>query len=179
MTAENTLTKRVEAAFIPAEGLEIEIAASDAQRTALAQAYDLIAVDSLGAVVRLTPAVGESVLAAGRVQAAIVQSCVVSLEPVNQRIDETFETLFAPVDSPEIAAKKQAEVLVAPDDADPPEPIENGMIDVGALVEEIFALAIDPYPRAPGAVLPPGTDTAEAASESPFAVLRQRDTIKR
>jgi hypothetical protein len=37
--------------------------------------------------------------------------------------------------------------------ADEPEPLEGDRIDLGEIVAEELALAIDPYPRAPGAEL--------------------------
>src|SRR3546814_17044110 len=39
-------------------------------------------------------------------------------------------------------------------DEDPPEPFENGCIDLGEIVVQHLAVALDPYPRAPGAELP-------------------------
>jgi len=38
-------------------------------------------------------------------------------------------------------------------------------------VLEHFALGIDPYPRAPGAALPPEVADPDASADSPFAVL--------
>ena len=38
---------------------------------------------------------------------------------------------------------------------DPPEPIVNGAIDLGALAAEFLMLGLDPYPRKPGAVFEP------------------------
>ena len=34
--------------------------------------------------------------------------------------------------------------------ADPPEPIENGIIDLGRVATDALYLAVDPYPRKPG-----------------------------
>ena len=60
------------------------------------------------------------------------------------------------------------------DAPDPPEVMDDTTVDVGALAEEMFVLAIDPYPRAPGAELPAdGGDQPQSEDESPFAVLRE------
>ena len=70
------------------------------------------------------------------------------------------------------ALKAGAEVVIDPDAPDPPEILDGPTIDVGAMAEENFVLAIDPYPRAPGAALP-----AEVVAEPsgrpilPFAVF--------
>jgi uncharacterized metal-binding protein YceD (DUF177 family) len=55
---------------------------------------------------------------------------------------------------------------------EPPEVFTGKSFDLGPVVTEHFALAIDPYPRAPGAELPTDPDAGAAnQSESPFAVL--------
>ncbi|CAN2532162.1 hypothetical+protein [Methylocapsa aurea] len=64
-------------------------------------------------------------------------------------------------------------------DEDAPDPLVDGRIDLGAIVAEFFALALDPYPRKPGACFAPPVDTTEAEEQepaptraSPFAHLR-------
>jgi hypothetical protein len=49
-------------------------------------------------------------------------------------------------------------------------PSENGVVDLGEAVAEQLALALDPYPRAPGAAMPEETDDA-AAERHPMAAL--------
>ena len=56
-----------------------------------------------------------------------------------------------------------------------PEPIVAGQIDVGRVVFECLAAAIDPFPRKPDAALDRSTSAAADGGagkpESPFAVL--------
>ena len=53
-----------------------------------------------------------------------------------------------------------------------PEPLEDGVLDLNALILEHVALAIDPYPRAEGAEMPEDYARKDRSSgESPFAVL--------
>ena len=170
------LSHRYDTVHLPATGAELQIEARDEQRAALATAYELVAVDRLLATTVLEPAAGGLVTVSGRILADIVQSCVVSLEPVPQHIDETFEVRFAPAEAgePQPAAEAHREVAVDPDAPDPPEPMDGTSIDLGALVEEMFVLAIDPYPRAPGAELAADTgEPPDSEPESPFAVLRE------
>jgi hypothetical protein len=54
---------------------------------------------------------------------------------------------------------------------DPPEPIENGMIDLGRLATDVLLLAVDPYPRKPGVVFEPVV-TAADPEDHPFAALK-------
>lgn len=164
------LHRPIDVAHLPAG--EVEFAADAAERQKLAEAYDLVAVNGLSATATFTPGVRGSVEVAGRVVADIVQTCVVSLVPVEQHIDEPFSLRFVrPEDAPG-QPKPGAEVVIDPDRPDPPEVLHGQAIDLGAVAEEAFVLAIDPYPRAPGAVLPAEAGPAQgASSDSPFAVL--------
>lgn len=58
------------------------------------------------------------------------------------------------------------------EDADPEAldeiPYTNGMLDLGEAAAEQLGLALDPYPRAPGAVLPEIEDDSD---EGPFGAL--------
>ena len=40
------------------------------------------------------------------------------------------------------------------DDENAPDLIVDGMIDVGEAIAQLMALALDPYPRSPGASMP-------------------------
>ena len=56
------------------------------------------------------------------------------------------------------------------DGPDSPETFSGDTIDVGALAEEFFGLAIDPYPRKPGAVAADaGSDEAGEPAGGPLA----------
>jgi uncharacterized metal-binding protein YceD (DUF177 family) len=146
----------------------VKIAASEAQRIALAEAYDLLSVRSLDATLEVIPVSG-GLSVEGHVVADVVQTCVVSLVPVDEHIDETFSVRF--VDDPARLNKPDTEVVVDANMDDPPELLIGPTLDLGALAEEYFALAINPYPRAPGAELPPEADDAGGRSDSPFALL--------
>ncbi len=174
MSESAILSRPVEVADIPDAGLEVEIVAGEHERTALAAAYDLVAVKALTASATLTRDGKGGLSIEARVVADIVQTCVVSLVPVDQHIDEPISLRFVPPGSPEAPkpAKPGAEVVISADQPEPPEILTGPTIDLGALVEEHFVLAIDPYPHAPGAELPAeAADTEKAGSQSPFAVL--------
>jgi uncharacterized metal-binding protein YceD (DUF177 family) len=146
----------------------IDIAVSESERAALAEEYGLQAVKAFSAQVETRPISG-GVKVDGRLTADIVQTCVVSLVPVEEHIDETFSVRFLREAPP--APKPGDEILVDADVPDPPELLEGPTLDLGALAEEYFALAINPYPRAPGAELPADLGEPLGAADSPFAVL--------
>jgi hypothetical protein len=152
------------------------IGATAEERAALAARFGLLSLNSLRAELTLGRVErGPLVQVKGRFTADVVQSCVISLEPVASRIEEDFTLLYGP----ERAAPSRGHVLAADlkDEVDDwPEPIEAGRIDVGEAVAQQLALALDPYPRKPGVRLEDVMGqragvSVEAASESPFAVL--------
>lgn len=165
------LSRPVDIAAIGGDGLKKTIEASEAERRAIADALGLVAVDSLSADLTLTRDGKGVVDLDGRVRAEIVQSCVVSLDPVPQSIDEPIAMRFVAAQDAE-PERAMGEVRIDPDEEDPPEVVVGPSIDLGPAVLEHFVLAIDPYPRAPGAALPDNPAEAPPDSrDSPFAAL--------
>ena len=107
-----------------------------------------------------------------RLGATVVQSCVVTLAPVRSRIDETVLRRFIADPRP---VPEAAEAEIPEDDSE--EPLGDE-IDLLAVAEEALALALPPYPRAPGAELgdarftAPGTDPMSDDETRPFAALK-------
>lgn len=161
------------------DGREEHVAASEAERAAIAAEHNLISVERLEADLGIQRAGGSLIVVDGRLRARVVHTCVVSLDPAPQTIDETFHQTFAMAGSREAPAapKPGAEVMVDPE-TDQPDVIAGTSIDLGALVLEHFSLALDPYPRAPGAALPSGAADDLGGPESPFAALAALKTRK-
>jgi uncharacterized metal-binding protein YceD (DUF177 family) len=160
----------IEADSVGAKPVERQISANADERAALAKRFGLQAIDRLEANLTLRRAGDGVIHVRGTVRGEVVQSCVVTLEPVPGRIDEEFAADFAaaadrPSDDEEIDFEA----------ADPPEPIRNGHIDLGELAAEHLSLALDPYPRAPGAQLPQASDPdeADAVPVNPFSILKK------
>ena len=124
---------------------KLHIVADAAERAALAQRFDLLSLDRLEAdyAVRRDAA---GVLATGRLTGAVVQACVATGAGVPATIDEPFTLRFLPEpgdDAPE-------EVELDAGDCDTMF-YTGGAIDLGEAAAETLALALDPFPRAPGA----------------------------
>jgi uncharacterized metal-binding protein YceD (DUF177 family) len=157
---------------VPDTGLHRELEADAATRQAIAETGDLREVLSAQASLDVTPNKDGRYHVTGRVRARIGQTCVVTLEPIENEIDEPVDQIFAPPDQiPQLAdlvddaAESDAEI------PDPPEPIENGIIDLGRLATDALYLAVDPYPRKPDAVFEPLV-AAEDPEDHPFAALK-------
>jgi hypothetical protein len=180
MTNENTRDPwrvPVLVAQIPESGLHREFEADQATREAMAEIAGLRNIASAGASFDMALKRGGRVQVTGRVRARIGQTCVVTLDPIENEIDEQIDLIFAP--SGQIAGEKiphlsdLVDAPVTPDaeTPDPPEAIINGVIDLGRLATEVLFLAIDPYPRKPDAVFEPYVEPAEP-DDHPFAALK-------
>jgi uncharacterized metal-binding protein YceD (DUF177 family) len=137
-----------------------EIAATPEERAALARRFALLALDRLEARVRLCALAGGLWRLSAELSADVRQECVVTLEPVAGRIEDRFSLVYgAGADEAEVVLSGEAELV---------EPLPEGALDLGEVVAQQLSLALDPFPRAPGAAqaLP-----AETAKASPFAVL--------
>lgn len=115
----------------------------------------------------------------GRVSADVGQSCVVTLEPIVNEIEEEIDLVFAPQPAspqppgegkrPGEPDEKAAKKGTADEVWAEPEPLIGGRVDLGVLATEFLILGLDPYPRKPGAVFEP--PQVAKRDESPFAAL--------
>jgi uncharacterized metal-binding protein YceD (DUF177 family) len=168
------LSRPIDISRIDAAGIVERIDATDEERAALAASLGIVAIDKLAAEVTLVRDQRGLIRLDGQLTAEIVQSCIVSLVPVAQAIDEPFSLRFAEPGSPAAQAppKPAAEIRVDPGGEDPAEVLTGTTIDVGVIVVEHLILAIDPYPRAPDATLPDNpAEDQPGPGDSPFAVL--------
>ena len=119
------------------------VTATTAECAALAERLHIPGVESVACTFTLR-ARGAVVAAEGDLVAQVVQSCVVSLEPVRQEVRERFALRFVP------EGQEGAD-----DEPDSPDevPYAGLKIDLGEAVAEQLALALDPYPRRADAVL--------------------------
>jgi hypothetical protein len=159
-------------AQIPDTGLHRDIEAGPATRQAMADVADLREILWAKASLDVTPKGGDRFQVVGRVRARVGQTCVVTLDPIENDIDEPIDLIFAPPeqipalsDLVDEAGESDAEI------PDPPEPIEHGMIDLGRLATDALLLGIDRYPRKPDAVFEPPV-IVEAPEDHPFAALK-------
>jgi hypothetical protein len=157
---------------IPDTGLHRTIEADGVTREAMAKVAGLRQVSSARASLDVVPKSGGRFHVIGRVQARIEQTCVVTLDPIENEIDEPIDLIFAPPEQvPEMADLVDEAAESDVEIPDPPEPILNGVIDLGRLATDGLFLAIDPYPRKADAVFEAPTADVDP-SEHPFAALK-------
>ena len=164
------VSHRVNILRLPQKGLPVKIVADADQRAALAKAHGLLDVRSFEAEIFVSTWKRNGLKVTGQVDAVIDQECVVTLEPLEARISEEFSQVFLPEDS-KLAREGfhvGGEILLDAEGPDSPEPFSGDVIDVGALAEEFFGLAIDPYPRKPGVELEAETGGDDEESSGPL-----------
>lgn len=160
--------------------IAVEAQPSEAERAAIQTQLGLLSLDSLRLSGALRPHGRHGWALAGLVEASLAQECVATLDPAPAEIHESVERLWLPAE--ELAALEAAkeETSVDPDeldlDAEEPELLPE-RLDLGPVVVEALALALDPYPRAPGADFadaiagPPGVAPMTDEDARPFAGL--------
>lgn len=147
---------------LPRDRDGIVIAATPEEETALAADFGIPAIRDLVGRLHWSGTSARLVIT-GTVTARVTQTCTVSLEPFEAEVSEPVEIVFSDVEPEPGEFDEEAEI---------PDPIVNGTIDLGRVTAEFLALGLDPYPRKPGVTFEPVTD----APDSPLAALA---TLKR
>jgi Large ribosomal RNA subunit accumulation protein YceD len=150
---------------VPETGRHLDLVADERVRAAVARLAGVTSLPRLAASFDLSPRGRTGLHVVGRVSATVGQICVVSLEPIENEVDEPIDLLFSSIATSSSPPGAEVEIPVE----DVPEPLVDGSVDLGALATEFLLLGIDPYPRKPGAVFQapaPADDTAH-----PFAAL--------
>lgn len=129
------------------EGREVKIEPDADTRAAVAEELGIVSVRKLRLQGRLTPEGRNDWRFDGELGATVVQPCGVTLEPVSTRLDEPVTRRWL-ADMPE--APEGGEVEMPEDET--AEPL-RATVDLGAVMVEALALALPPFPRAPGAEL--------------------------
>ncbi len=159
-------------------GVTVEISADAHELAALARRFDLLAVDSLVATITLErDEADHMVRLRGHFTADVAQSCVVTIEPVANRVEGAVEGAYSTDEDAAGAVRDMApDADVAAGEDDLPELLDGDEIDIGEVVAEHLGLNLDPYPRRPGVVFSAGDGAAEndedSVQASAFAVLR-------
>ena len=156
-----------------------DVSASEIERAALARRFGLVAITHLEATVTIAPE-GDTLRATGAVTGRAIASCVVSGADVPQEVASDIDLLL--VDG--MRPTGEEEVELDEGDLDVLE-FEGGRIDLGEIAASVFALALDPYPRASADELAEARkmllseeeaeaiSQADKAASSPFSALKK------
>lgn len=150
---------------------------SAAELARIAKAYEIGGVEALTADLHVKPWHKAGVWVTGRIRGQLNRTCVITLEPFVEELDDRFDRTFEPVSSRARRPKDlndDGEIEIDLESLDPPDVMVDGVLDLGAIVCEQIALNIDPFPKKPGAELPVAAvdeDDDDEAAPSPFAAL--------
>jgi uncharacterized metal-binding protein YceD (DUF177 family) len=171
---EFEFSRAIEVDRIAAAPSNFKYDADPAERAALAERFGLVSLDRFHASFSVRRLRKDLIRVKGHISASLVQACVVTLDPVPAEIAEDVELDFS--EEPDDSG---LEMDLDAEAADGPEPLSGGMIDLGEVAAEQLGLAIDPYPRKPGAEIPAqwaGEPAAEPEPEpkvNPFSALEK------
>jgi uncharacterized protein DUF177 involved in 23S rRNA accumulation len=155
---------------VPTGGKHVRIEPNDAQRRGIAQSLGIVDVDALTAELDVRPLGAEAFSVRGALTASVVQTDVITLDPVRQEVSETIDLTLVPAVDDSPARKRGAEQPDAAD-ADERDVYRGGRIDLGTIVFEHLSLGLDPYPRSPDVEFSGHIEDDPATAPSAFAAL--------
>jgi uncharacterized metal-binding protein YceD (DUF177 family) len=139
---------------------QIEATPSECEK--LARRFGLLTLDRLNATVELRREADEDIVLEAAFDAAFVQSCVVTLEPVAGAISDRFTLVYGPAEA------ERQEIEPYRDDA-AFEPLNGDAIDIGEAVAQELSLSLPVFPRCPDARI--DVENSAESTEHPFAAL--------
>lgn len=155
-------------AALPAGGHEERLAVPPEIRASIAEWCEVDAVEDLTASFRLSRLSADEYALDAHFDASVLQTCIVSLAPLRSRVSRDFTRRYRVL--PAVRARRPAQAAPAAAD-DEIEQLRGSSLDLAAPLLEELSLAIDPYPRAPGAVFSAPKDEDESR-DGPFAILK-------
>jgi len=160
--SELEFSRPVRVSHLPGAGQQLRLEANAAECAALAARLGLLALHRFSAELRLRGESAGGIRVHGHIEASLVQACVVSLDPVPRALRE------------DVALRILPEGQTPSEDPDSEDEVEcdNGIAELGEVMAQLLALALDPYPRLEGAQLP--EHGADDGPRGPFAALARR-----
>ena len=163
----DTWSLPVAVADIPETGRRVDVVADAHTRDTVAKIVGVVALPRLEGEFELTRHGGDGVHVVGRVVATVAQNCVLTLEPLENEIEEEFDLIFMP---PRVESSDDEAVEDFNSREEPPEMLRDSIVDLGAVATEFLILGIDPYPRKPGVVFEAPRKEDDEGTH-PFAAL--------
>jgi uncharacterized metal-binding protein YceD (DUF177 family) len=164
--------RRVDVAAAARRKIALDFEIAPAERAAIARYLGLVSLDALTGAVTVRPW-RQGFALEGHFEARVVQTCVVTLDPVTADIAQDFERFYLP---PEALASERrgkeadaVEIEVDAAEGEVPEELAGQGIPLGDVLVEELSLALDSFPRAPDAEV--NLPAEGEAPPHPFAVL--------
>jgi hypothetical protein len=156
---------------MPVTGRDVDVSPTADERAAIAAQLAISSVDALDVRLHAVRFRG-GIRVTGRLTGKVTQPSVVTLEPLSQDVSEPIDRIFLPGGEKQYAGLANAEVFVDLEGDDVPDHFEGNEADLSDLIVETLALAVDLYPREPGASLDEAALGPDLDKPSPFDVLK-------
>jgi uncharacterized metal-binding protein YceD (DUF177 family) len=156
----------VDLAKVSKDGRDYRLEADASACKRIAERLRVPSVEALSGEIHIA-ATRKAIFTRGSVQGRLTRECVVSLEEMPETVDDSFEVEFV---------RRADDAPVEEDSAEnwhEPEGHRGTVFDIGELLVQQFSLALDPFPRKPGAVSLAQTYGEEKLS-SPFSILQEK-----
>lgn len=159
---------------IPDIGFSFRVDFNDAAKEKLADRLNLISVTEFKGQGEIHVK-GRFVTFAGNFTADVVQSCVISLNPVSARLSEDIHLEL--VSEEEADARDREEAFLNPDEPEY-DILQPDRIVPGEILAQTLSMALNPYPRCPDASLEEITsggveiNQGSVPKDNPFAALQ-------
>jgi uncharacterized metal-binding protein YceD (DUF177 family) len=165
-------TTIIDVSKLKKQPLILDIDFSVVERQQLAEEFNVLEISDLKAHFEIQKWRDCGAIVAGDLAARLQQACGITLEPLTEKIDVTFEQKFLYLPE-QLKQPVQGEVLeIAPDDQSP-DYLDSPFLDLTQIIREQLALNIEPYPRKEGAVFNGSLTSPDTQTNNPFAVLKQ------
>lgn len=135
----------------------------------IAAAYGIDGIEDFTASFRLTRVSRNEFALKGHFSAVVLQTCILTLKPMRTLTEADFERRYDIV-APRTLKQESSKTIVELE-SEERETLQGTSLDLAVPLLEELSLAIDPYPKLPGARFAGGSPE-NSARESPFAVLR-------
>ena len=162
MSAE-PFSYKIAVSEVPQAGRRYNVEADLQARQRLAGSLGIPEIGALSAELEVRPMRSGAFAVRGSLSASVVQTDVVTLDPVAQDVTEAIDLTLVAAERPRDASP--------PGGGEEPDTFSNGRIDLGAIMSEHLALGLDPYPRAPDTNFASYVEDDPTGNASPFAVL--------
>ena len=157
---------------ISASGKRFDFAATPAECAIIAERFGIVEVTNISGRLEVLP-FREGLRLKGNVIADVIQSCVITENPVIGRIAEDFDRIFVAGTPPQEKYAAGSETFIDLEGEDDPDYFDGTELDPGEMLFETLSLGLDPFPRAEGAVFQAAEpDKSEDEGRNPFAALK-------
>lgn len=145
MTQIFDLSLSIPSADVTADARSYKIEASKTEMDALVERFKISSLESLIADLSVfSTSDYDAIIVSGNIKAQLKQYCIVSLDPVEETINEDFKLMLV---SPEVADQFDDDEMYLDPKAPDYDAFEGGALELGEIVAQTMSVMMNLYPR--------------------------------